>query len=45
MFEVGQKLWFVPSQRRMHDYEATVSKVGRVWATLSNHMRATHLAV
>lgn len=39
MFEVGQKLWFVSSQRRGQEYEVTVSKVSRVWATLDNGMR------
>ena len=40
MFEVGQKLWFVRSEKRSGESrEVTVEKVGRVWATLSNRMR------
>ena len=40
MFEVGQKLWFVWSERRIGEpREVTVEKVGRVWATLDNHRR------
>ena len=40
MFEVGQKLWFVRSEKRSGEpREVTVEKVGRVWATLSNHLR------
>lgn len=40
MFEVGQKLWFVRSERRSGEpREVTVQKVGRVWAKLSNGLR------
>lgn len=40
MFEVGQKLWFVRSEKRSGEpREVTVEKAGRVWATLSNHLR------
>lgn len=40
MFEVGQKLWFVRSEKRTGPpREVTVEKVGRVWTTLNNHMR------
>ena len=40
MFEVGQNLWFVRSERRTGEpREVTVEKVGRVWATLDNHQR------
>ena len=40
MFEVGQKLWFVRSENRSSGpLEVTVTKVGRVWATLSNRER------
>jgi len=40
MFEVGQKLWFVRSEKRSgQPQEVTVEKVGRVWATLDFHMR------
>ena len=33
---VGDKLWFVPGQRRGEAREVTVLKVGRVWAYLSD---------
>ena len=40
MFEVGQKMWFVRSEKRRGEpREVTVEKSGRVWATLSNGMR------
>ena len=40
MFEVGQKLWFVRSEKRSGEpREVTVEKAGRVWATLSNGLR------
>ena len=40
MFKVGQKLWFVRSERRSGEpREVTVEKVGRVWTTLSNGLR------
>lgn len=39
MFKVGQKLWFVSSHRHQQDYEATVLKVGRVWAHLDYRLR------
>ena len=36
---IGQKLWFVPSQRCRAKEEVTVTKVGRKWATISNGLR------
>ena len=40
MFKVGQKLWFVRSERRSGEpREVTVEKIGRVWTTLSNGLR------
>lgn len=34
---VGQKLWFVPSQRYKPAGEITVTKVGRKWAETEGH--------
>ena len=36
---VGQKLWFVPSDRRGNHSEVTVEKIGRKWATLDCRYR------
>lgn len=36
---VGQKLWWVPSNRHGSNREVGVTKVGRKWAQLSNHHR------
>ena len=37
MIEVGQKLWFVPNERRHSDgYEVEVTKIGRKWAELGH---------
>lgn len=38
--QAGQKLWFVPSQRYLGaSREVEVTKVGRIWAQLSNGHR------
>jgi hypothetical protein len=34
MLTVGQKLWFVPYQRRVEAHEVIVEKVGRKWASI-----------
>ena len=41
MLTVGKKLIFMPSERRrdVGPVEVTVEKVGRKWATISNHQR------
>jgi hypothetical protein len=31
MYEVGQKLWFEPEDRRSAPYPITITKVGRLW--------------
>jgi hypothetical protein len=36
---VGQKLWFVPSDRRGNPYKVTVEKVGRKWAYIGSRLR------
>lgn len=35
MIEVGQKLWFVPMEKRQAPREVEVLSIGRKWATLS----------
>ena len=37
--EVGQELWYVPSDTRREAKAVIVTKVGRKWATLDNHNR------
>jgi hypothetical protein len=37
--EVGQKLWFVPNERRGKPYETTVTKVGKKWASIGYRIR------
>jgi hypothetical protein len=37
--KVGQKLWWVGNYRNRTGVEVTVTKVGRVWAELSNRER------
>lgn len=43
VYKVGQKLWFVRNNNTggfsSKQYEVTVTKVGRLWATLDNRMR------
>lgn len=37
---VGQKLWYVPTDRRWsYEREVTIKKIGRVWATLNSGER------
>jgi hypothetical protein len=45
--EVGQKLWFVPSERRYRDgdCEVTVVKIGRKWATLDRDWFGNQLRI
>jgi hypothetical protein len=39
VFSVGQKLWFVPNDRRYssRSREVTIEKIGRKWITLANN--------
>lgn len=41
MFEVNQKVWFVPSiySHVKNPYEVTVERIGKKWITLSNGFR------
>lgn len=40
MFTVGQKLWFVPSQRYLGEpKEVSITKIGRKWLSVSNGMK------
>jgi hypothetical protein len=36
---VGQKLWYVPSERRDKPFEVTVENVGRKWAKIGYRLR------
>lgn len=42
MYHVGQKLWFVPAQRRNgQERELTIMKIGRKWLTMDNEDRVS----
>lgn len=40
--KIGQKLWFVPSFKRGHPYEVTVTKIGKLYAYLDDRDRRIH---